>query len=181
MKLHQGQIAPDFKVQDIYGNPVSLADYRGKRVLLSFFRDVSCPFCNLRVRDLSKRREELEKMGLHMILFFESSAEVLNSSLLHKKASPIPLIGDPKKQVYGQYGIEASALKMMKTFFQSGAVSAMKEGATIEVPKTKDKSTMTLIPADFLIDTDQKIHTAHYGAHIRDHITIADLENFIKS
>ncbi|PIB34401.1 hypothetical protein BFP72_02660 [Reichenbachiella sp. 5M10] len=181
MKVEQGQKAPDFNVQDIYGKTVRLSDFKGKKVLLSFFRDVSCPFCNLRVRDLSNRREQLEAEGLQMIFFFESSAEVLTNSLLHQKASPIPLVGDPDKAIYAQYGVESSALKMMKTFFQTGAISAMKDGATIEVAQTKDKASMTLIPADFLIDEKQMLHTAHYGGHIRDHITVSELEKFVKS
>src|SRR5215210_3574763 len=38
-----GQEAPDFTLKDVKGRPVSLHQYRGKRVLLNFF--CGCSFC----------------------------------------------------------------------------------------------------------------------------------------
>ena len=37
--LQLGQLAPDFSLDDINGNPIRLSDYRGKKpVVLSFLR-----------------------------------------------------------------------------------------------------------------------------------------------
>ena len=52
MRLSPGQPAVDFSVTDIFGNRISLADYRGKKLLLSFYRYAACPFCNYRVHEL---------------------------------------------------------------------------------------------------------------------------------
>jgi thioredoxin-dependent peroxiredoxin len=33
-----GELAPDFELKDIHGNPVRLSDFRGRPVVLSFLR-----------------------------------------------------------------------------------------------------------------------------------------------
>jgi peroxiredoxin len=180
MKLTKGQKAIDFTVKDIYGNKILLSSFIGKKVLLSFFRNVNCPFCNLRVHELSKKRDEFERNGLKMIFFFESTNNQLRRSIFHKEISPIPLVGDPEKKVYNQYGIEASTLKMMSTFLKGGTMEAMKKGNQYAVPEEKENHvTLNLIPADFLIDENLIIQKAHYGSHVRDHLPIEDIRAFV--
>jgi peroxiredoxin Q/BCP len=147
MKLSAGTTSPNFETQDIYGNPVRLSDYRGKKIVLGFFRNVNCPFCNMRV---------------------------------HQQLSPIPLIGDPEKRVYKQWGVENSMMKTIKTMFSSTNRQAMKEGQQLDLPKEKDKgASMTLIPADFLIDEKGVIQKAHYGHHLNDHIELQEISDFV--
>jgi len=55
MRLQAGQPAPDFLRPDIGGKTIRLGDYRGRYLLLSFYRYASCPFCNLRVHELLQR------------------------------------------------------------------------------------------------------------------------------
>lgn len=179
MKRKAGQEAPDFTVTDINNHRITLSDYRGSKVLLGFFRNVNCPFCNLRVHELSKLRERLEANNLKMILFFESSTKHLQRSSFHQEVSPIPLIGDPEKKIYATYGVEASVLKMVSTLFKAGAMSDMKRGKELPLPTEKDKdATQSLIPADFLIDEKGIIVSAHYGSDIRDHISIKSIMEF---
>ena len=56
--------APSFELIDIFDRPVSLKDYRKKKVLLAFFRHAGCPFCNVRVPYTTKasRRVEVEEL-----------------------------------------------------------------------------------------------------------------------
>ncbi|TAM63676.1 MAG: redoxin domain-containing protein [Rhodanobacter sp.] len=44
------------------------------KVLLSFFRDAGCPFCNLRVYELSTEYEKLRARGVEVIAFMASKA-----------------------------------------------------------------------------------------------------------
>jgi hypothetical protein len=43
LRLTDGEPARGFQMEDIGGQPVRLADYAGRHVLLSFFRFASCP------------------------------------------------------------------------------------------------------------------------------------------
>lgn len=182
MKKYTGTKATDFEVKDINGNAIRLSDYRGKKIVLGFFRNVNCPFCNMRVHQLMKMKETLDEQNTQMIIFFESDPKVILRSSFHQQISPIPLVGDPEKKIYTQWGVENSMMKMMKTMLSSTNRQAMKDGEQLDLPKEKDKdASMTLIPADFLIDEDFVIQKAHYGNHINDHIHMDEIRNFALS
>jgi peroxiredoxin len=179
MKLHAGQQAIDFSTTDIYGNKITLSDFKGKKIHLGFFRNVNCPFCNLRVHQLSKLNDAFLEKDLKVIYLFESHAKKLLKSIFHQEISPIPLIGDPEKKIYQQYGVEASGLKMMSTLFAKNTFADFKAGSALNLPAEKDRdATQTLMPADFLIDEQFNIRIAHYGRNLNDHISIDEIKKF---
>ncbi len=47
MRLGEGQKATDFKAKDIFDDKITLENYKGKKLLLSFYRYASCQLCNL--------------------------------------------------------------------------------------------------------------------------------------
>ena len=177
MKLKEGQYASDFNAIDIYGKKIKLSDYRGKKIILGFFRNVSCPFCNRRVHQIMGNSVRLKQKNVQMVFLFESTTEKLSSSTFHQGISPWPLIGDPDKNIYRQFGVENSMLKMMNTMLHSSVAKAKKDTMNLNLPEDKESS-MTLIPADFFIDENFKIVKAHYGKHLDDHISIEELKAF---
>ncbi|MBT1702782.1 peroxiredoxin family protein [Chryseosolibacter indicus] len=177
MKLANKQQAPDFTVTDISGKTLKLSDFKGKKVHLGFFRNVSCPFCNLRVHQLSKLAASMKDKGLESIYFFESKPDVIRRSSFHQGVSPIPLVGDPERKIYTQYGIEASVTKMLSTLFSKGVAKDFKEGRALDLPQDKE-ATQSLIPADFLIDENGVIVKAYYGSNLNDHISIDEVKAF---
>ncbi|HCC30333.1 MAG TPA: alkyl hydroperoxide reductase [Marinilabiliales bacterium] len=177
VKLQAGNAALDFVTKDIYGNDVKLSDYRGKKIILSFYRNVSCPFCNRRVHQIMGSNVKLKNAGVQLLFLFESSNEKLSSSVFHQGISPWPLIGDPDKNIYKKYGVEQSTLKMMKTMLVANVGQAKKDTKDLNLPADKDAS-MNLIPADFFIDENFKIVKAHYGKHLDDHVDIEELKVF---
>lgn len=179
MKLSTGTKAPDFEMQDINGNPIRLSDYQGKKIVLGSFRNVNCPFCNMRVHELMKMKETLDEHNTQLIIFFESEPKVIARSSFHQQISPIPLIGDPEKQIYKQWGVENSMMKTIKTMFSAANRQAMKEGEKLDLPTEKDaQASMTLIPADFLIDEEFIIRKARYGSNLNDHIGLQEIRGF---
>ena len=151
MKLTEGKFAPNFTATDIYGNEVKLSDYKGKKIILGFYRNVSCPFCNRRVHQIMGSMVKFRNSGTQLLFIFESSNKKLSSSVLHQGISPWPLIGDPDKKIYKIYGVENSTVKMMRTMVSTNVMMAMQEAKKLNLSKDKDAS-MNLIPADFLID-----------------------------
>jgi peroxiredoxin len=177
MKLQTGTTAPNFVASDIYGKEVKLSDFKGKKIILSFYRNVNCPFCNRRVHQIMGNNVRLKNAGVQLVFLFESSDEKLLSSVLHQGISPWPLIGDPNKKVYSTYGVENSTFKVMKTMLVANLAQAKKDTKDLNLPEDKDAS-MNLIPADFFIDENFKIVKAHYGKHLDDHVSIEDLKAF---
>lgn len=174
MKIELGQQAPDFEVYDIYGARYSLESLRGKNILLSFFRDATCPFCNLRVYELTKKYPDLAKKGLVMLAFFNSPKDRI-VRLVGKKSRPFPLIADPEKSVYDLYSVQSSLLGLLISMFtrMPRMIKAMMLGFTPSM-----RGDMTQMPADFLIGPDLKVKGIYYGKDIADHIPVSILETF---
>ena len=52
--LIEGKKAPTFKGKDQNGKPVSLADYKGKKVVLYFYPEDDTPTCTVQACNLRK-------------------------------------------------------------------------------------------------------------------------------
>ncbi len=170
-------MALDFTMNDIYGNPLKLSDFKGKKIVLSFYRNVSCPFCSRRIHAIMGNNLKLKNSGVQLVMMFESSNTKIASSVFHQGVSPWPLIGDPERSIYKKYGVEPSVLKVFNTFLHSSLSKAKEETKSLKLPEDKD-ATMSLIPADFFIDENFKVVRAHYGKHLDDHVSLDDLKAF---
>lgn len=173
MRLNAPKSAPDFDMTDIYGNAVRLSNYRGKRVMVSFFRDAACPFCNLRVYELSHHYKDWRNQGLEIIAFFRSSAEDIRHYVA-KYPRPFTIVSDEELTIYDRYGVEHSFFGMIRGMMlrMPRMMRALFKGFLPHM-----RGDQTLIPADFLIDEQGQIRVVYYGRDIGDHIPI----NFIKS
>uniref|UniRef100_UPI00404AF93E redoxin domain-containing protein n=1 Tax=Fulvivirga sp. TaxID=1931237 RepID=UPI00404AF93E len=171
--------APDFNLIDVYDRPVSLAQLKGKKVFIAFFRHAGCPFCNLRVHFLQKHHLQLKEKGLEMVFFFESSKKILLTSSFHKEISPIPLISDADKTWYNAYGIEESAAKSTKshlTSFIQTAIKAKLNGLPMHM--MAEKESIKTIPAEFLVDENGIIRKIHYANGLNDRMSIEHIYDF---
>lgn len=72
MRIQSGEQARPFEVTDIFDRTISLEDYRGKRLMLSFYRYASCPLCNLRIAQLIAHFDLLHGQGLEFLALFQS-------------------------------------------------------------------------------------------------------------
>lgn len=174
--------APYFKLKDIFGRMIDLNDYKEKRVLIAFFRHAGCPFCNLRVHNLTKVHEEFKSKGLEMIFFFESKEQVLLRSVFHKEVSPIPLIADDKKEWYRTYGLEESLAKSVKSHLTSFIQTTIKaKAAGVPVHTMKSGESFNTIPAEFLLDKNLIIRKLHYSQGLNDRLEIDSIRKFAET
>ncbi len=171
--------APNFSVTDIFGRKINLRDYRGKKVLIAFFRHAGCPFCNMRVHTLQSKEQEFKANNLEMIFFFESEEKVLKSNLFHSKVNPIPLIADPMQQWYKEYGVESSAVKSTISHITSIVPSVIKAKLKgLPVHMMAGNESINTIPAEFLIDEKGMIKKVYYSKRLNDRMAITLISDF---
>jgi peroxiredoxin Q/BCP len=179
--LQPGMIAPTFTTTDIHGNPVSLESYRGRKVLLSFFRFSACALCNLRVHRFIGRNPQWHDHGMDVIAVFESPIANMKTYVGDQNA-PFPLVADPTAVLYDLYGIETSEEKVQATLADVRTKEFIAEAATAGFELTPEKdSNFQRIPAEFLIDENGILQIVHYGQLLTDHLEFAVIDRFASS
>src|SRR5215217_3250875 len=66
-RLTAGDTAPDFTLPDADGKPVSLADYRGRRVIVYFYPAAGTPGCTKQACDFRDNLAELNDAGFTVV------------------------------------------------------------------------------------------------------------------
>ncbi len=171
MRMSPGRRAIDFDVTDINGTRWSLQALHGRPILLSFFRDAACPFCNLRVYELTRLYESLQaRYGLTMIGFFQSSTEEIRRHV-GRAPRPFPLVPDPGNAVYQRYAVESSMAGTAWAMVRRMPTLLRAMFGHMLFPRTMN----TTLPADFLIGPGLMVQLAHYGRDAGDHLPVAVL------
>jgi len=179
MHLQPGDDAPRFDMVDAFGNQIRLEDYVGQKILLGFHRFSTCPLCNLRTDQLAQYAPIWEGKGLKIITFYTSSAEAIQR-YVGRRQPPFPVIADPEKAIYSKYNVESSALRAALGIgpWNPKALRALIKG--YKPPSGTIDGDANLIPADFLLNPDLTIHTAHYGKSGADHLPIRSIVRFLE-
>ena len=175
MKLKAGDQIIPFQVEDIYGNPISTDDYKGEKLMIAFFRYAECLFCNLRVHQLMENVLEFDEKGLKVIAIFQSPVEDIQEN--QAESNPLfTVIPDVKRELYKEYGVEYSSWALITSYFRwIKVLQAFSRGHYIK----RGVGSSKIVPADFLINPDQTIHTAFYGNDVSEHLSIKKIKKFL--
>ncbi len=103
MTLTIGDKAPDFTVNDQHGNPVTLSDYRGKKVILYFYPKDQTPGCTAQACNLRDHYAALQQAG-YEVLGISSDSEKSHQRFIEKQNLPFTLLADEDKAVHNLYG-----------------------------------------------------------------------------
>jgi peroxiredoxin len=159
MKFKAGDIVPAMSLESVTGGPIKLPD-PNRLVHLQFRRFVDCPICNTHIAELRGRARDVEAAGIKEVIVFHSSAKSIRS---YQKDVPFPLVGDPKKALYKEFGVETS-LGFMSLKALGAAMRGMAHGHFGLRPSGGPFG----LPADFLIAPSGQIQAAKYGTHAYD-------------
>lgn len=103
VRLEVGDPAPLFTLPDATGSPVSLSDYRGRKVLLYFYPAAMTPGCTKEACDFRDNLAELNEAGVAVIGVSPDKPEKL-AKFVERDAPNFPLLSDPDKEVLTAYG-----------------------------------------------------------------------------
>lgn len=104
--LPVGTPAPDFMLPDAQGRPVSLSDYRGRRVLLVFYPLDWSPGCSRQLELYEQELEEFRRRGVEPIGISVDSIYSHGAWAAVRRLT-FPLLSDfhPKGEVARRYGV----------------------------------------------------------------------------
>lgn len=142
--LKPGTKAPLFSLPDATGNLISLTDAISRgTVVLTFYRGVWCPYCNLQLKTYQEVLPQIQALGATLIAVSPNTPDH-SLSMKEKHALAYDVLSDFDNQIAKQYKIVFSQSEMVAAVGKAlGADIAVFNGVTTrEIP----------VPATFIID-----------------------------
>ena len=143
-RLTAGDTAPDFTLPDADGKPVSLADYRGRRVVVYFYPAAGTPGCTKQACDFRDSLAELNGAGLDVLGISPDKPAKL-AKFRDKEGLTFPLLSDADKDVLNAWG-------------------------TFGEKQMYGKTVTGVIRSTFVIDPDGKVEVAQYNVRATGHV-----------
>lgn len=122
------QLAPDFTVYDLDGNPHKLSDFRGKPVILNFWA-TWCGYCKMEMPDFNEKYQEYsEDVHFLMVNVTDGSQETVEkaSAFVAEEGYSFPVYYDTTLEATSAY--PTSGLPVTFIIDTEGAVVAWQQG-----------------------------------------------------
>ena len=103
IRLTAGDPAPEFTLPDDSGEPVSLADYRGHKVIVYFYPAAMTPGCTTQACDFSASLESLSA-GDYTVLGISPDSCATLAEFRRRDDLSIVLLSDQDRSVLDAYG-----------------------------------------------------------------------------
>ncbi len=123
-RLAPGDPAPDFTLPDDTGSLVSLADFRGKRVIVYFYPAAMTPGCTTQACDFSDSLEALQAADTEVVGISPDAPDKL-ARFRERDGLTITLLSDADKSVmtrWGAYGEKKLYGKIVEGVIRSTVV-----------------------------------------------------------
>jgi peroxiredoxin Q/BCP len=143
-RLSEGDPAPAFTLPDSTGAPVSLADYRGRSVVVYFYPAASTPGCTKQACDFRDNLAELNDAGF-AVLGISPDKPAKLAKFVADEGLTFPLLSDEKREVLSAYGAYGEKQSYGKTI-------------------------TGVIRSTFIVDPDGKIAKALYNVKATGHV-----------
>ena len=102
--LKKGDLAPNFSAKDQDGNLHTLADYKGKKLVVFFYPKADTPGCTAEACDLRDNFHRFQTNNYALLGVSADSAKA-QSKFATKFNFPFPLLADEDKSVIEAFGV----------------------------------------------------------------------------
>jgi peroxiredoxin len=170
-QLNMADVLSRRELVTIHGKPVLIPDTE-RLVHLQFRRYAGCPVCNLHLRSIARRHEDLVAAGIGEVAVFHSNAETM---LEFQGQLPFAVIADPGRKLYDEFGVgRMSPLAALDPRAWRAAARALTRAPSLRGATGRGEEHLGL-PADFLISPDGRVLAAKYGKYTDDHWSVDEL------
>ena len=141
-----GDKAPEFTLKDPDGNPISSASLLARGPLVvSFYRGVWCPYCNMDLKALQAALPEIEARGASLVAI---SPQIAPNSRKSQRDNNLtfPILSDEKSRIAAAYGLRFSLPDYLVELYK---------GFKNDLPTFNDDPAWVLpMPARYVIGSD---------------------------
>jgi peroxiredoxin len=144
-----GDIAPAFLLKDPEGNTVSSKELLAKGPLIvTFYRGVWCPYCNMELQALQAALPEFQKLGASLVAISPQTAPNSRKAAKQNNLS-FPILSDTKGEVGTAFGLKFKLPDYLVELYK---------GLKNDLPTINDDPGWTLpMPARYVIGPDSTI------------------------
>ena len=143
--LKVGQPVPDFSLPNQEGVSVNIQDlYVAGPVVITFYRGIWCPYCNLDLTNLKRYHATIQDAGGTMISI-SLQLPKHSASIVQRHKLPFDLLFDQSNAVAAQFGLKFAYGEALKTLYRD------KLDIDLAVYNNNDSWTLPM-PARFLVD-----------------------------
>ena len=143
-RLSAGDSAPEFTLLDAEGNKVSLADFRGRKVIVYFYPAAMTPGCTTQACDFRDSLDSLAAAGFAVVGISPDKPEKL-AKFRDRDSVTFPLLSDPSHETLEEYGVWGE-----KTMY--------------------GKTVTGVIRSTFVVGEDGRIEIAQYSVKATGHV-----------
>ena len=164
--LSEGDLAPPFTLPNASGKPISLRDHlRRGPVIITFYRGVWCPYCNLELQAYQRLLPEIRAAGGDLIAISPQTPD--NSErTISSNAIDFEVLSDHGNGVAAEFGIAYSTPDAVRrtTAMFGVDIDAVNGATNSELP----------ISATYVVGADRRIALASVEADFRVRLEPAD-------
>ena len=176
-KLKIGDVVERRQLVTIQGKAVQIPD-AARLVHLQFRRYAGGPVCNLHMRSVAQRHDDIRAAGIREVVVFHSSVKTM---LEFQGQLPFAVIADLEKKLYAEFGVEKmSPFAALDPRSWMAAARALTQSPSLRGASGKGEEHLGL-PAEFLIATDGGVVAAKYGKIVDDHWSVDELLHLASS
>jgi peroxiredoxin len=155
--LKRGGKAPGFTLQDQAGNEISSNDLLSQGPLVvTFYRGVWCPYCNMDLQALQAALPEFDRRGVRLVAISPQTAVNSRRSARENKLG-FPILADPGNAVAASFGLRFALPDYLVTLYRD----VFKNDLTVV---NGDASWTLPMPARFVIMPDGVVAYAEVNA-----------------
>ncbi len=115
MVLNIGDKAPDFELVDTDLKMRKLEEFKGKKIILSFFVAASSPVCTKEMCSFRDSWDEISKLGAQVVAI-SNDGPFANKAFAEKHNLNFPILGDYKSKTIRDYDILMPHLLHVKDY-----------------------------------------------------------------
>jgi peroxiredoxin len=176
--LRVGEQAPAFVLSDADGKRVSSADLLMQGPLIvTFYRGVWCPYCNMDLQAIESELPEFKKRGAQLLAVSPQTAPNSRRSQRENNLS-FPILSDPHNEVAATFGLRFELPDYLQALYKN----VFKNDLAVV---NGDSSWTLPMPARFLIGPDETILYAEvnpdYTRRPHPHLLLPALDHAIRA
>ena len=173
-RIKVGDKIRNLKLPTIDGKTFDISQHEGKNIFISWLRFSGCPFCHLRVNELTNAEDKYGK-DFANVAIFSCNVDALKKTAT-KHGNNIIIAADEDRKYFDKYEMPRSLARVSSR--NSNFTSKNDEAVFKGYAAPSFNGAFNAVPVDVMINKKGVVEKVKYSAHTTDHIPVSEVIEF---